>query len=154
MRPANAANPPARKAPNWREPQEVPPTKIKIWHEFDTALHFYHKFNVTVRNINIVVRLIFKNTKDQSAITAMSQGTSASQIQSQIDENRLKEIQKIASTMKVNIPKRFESKTAIREFIQSREFIAAMKQSMNSQLFHCINNSNKILNLINAKLDK
>jgi hypothetical protein len=29
-----------------------------------------------------------------------------------------------------------------------------MKQSMNSQLFHCINNSNKILNLINAKLDK
>lgn len=84
----------------------------------------------------------------------MSQGTSASQIQSQIDENRLKEIQKIASTMKVNIPKRFESKTAIREFIQSREFIAAMKQSMNSQLFHCINNSNKILNLINAKLDK
>ena len=56
--------------------------------------------------------------------------------------------------MKVNIPKRFESKTAIREFIQSREFIAAMKQSMNSQLFLCINSCNKILGLINAKLDK
>lgn len=107
-----------------------------------------------MRNINIVVRLIFKNTKDQSAITAMSQGTSASTIQSQIDENRLKEIQKIASTMKVNIPKRFESKTAIREFIQSREFIAAMKQSMNSQLFLCINSSNKILTLVTAKLEK
>ena len=102
---------------NWREPQETPPTKIRIWHEFDPALHFNHKFNVTVRHINVVVKLIFKNTKDQSAITAMSQGTSLSQIQSQIDENRLKEIQKIASTMKVNIPKRFESKTAIREFI-------------------------------------
>ena len=32
--------------------------------------------------------------------------------------------------MKVNIPKRFDSKTAVREFIQSREFIAAIKQSM------------------------
>lgn len=64
MRPANAVNPPTKKAPSWREPQEAPPTKIKIWHEFDNALHFYHKFNVTVRNINVVVRLIFKNTKD------------------------------------------------------------------------------------------
>lgn len=54
----------------------------------------------------------------------------------------------------MNIPKRFESKTAIREFIQSREFITAMKQSMNSQLFQVINNCNKILNLVNAKLDK
>ena len=139
---------------HWNQPQEVPPTKIKIWHEFDNALHFHHKFNATVRNINIVVRLIFKNTKDQSAITAVSLGTSSLQTQSLIDENRLKEIQKIASTMKVNIPKRFESRTAIREFIQSREFIAAMKQSMNSQLFLCINNCNNILGLINAKQAK
>ena len=56
--------------------------------------------------------------------------------------------------MKVNIPKRFESKTAIREFIQSREFIVAMKQSMTSQLFICINNCNRILKLINAKREK
>ena len=56
--------------------------------------------------------------------------------------------------MKVGIPKRFESKTALREFIQSREFIAAMKLSMSSQLFHVINNANKLLPLITAKLDK
>ena len=77
---------------NWREPQEIPPTKIKIWHEFDKGLHFYHKFNVTVRHINVVVKLIFKNTKDQSAITAMSAGSNSSQIQTQIDETRLREI--------------------------------------------------------------
>lgn len=55
--------------------------------------------------------------------------------------------------MRVNIPKRFESRAAIREFIQSRDFITAMKYSMNSQLFQCINSSNRILDLINAKLE-
>jgi hypothetical protein len=29
--------------------------------------------------------------------------------------------------MKVGIPRRFDSKTAIREFIQTREFISAIK---------------------------
>ena len=32
--------------------------------------------------------------------------------------------------MKVYIPKRFESKSSMREFIQSREFICAIKISM------------------------
>lgn len=34
-----------------------------------------------------------------------------------IDEDRIRNIQKIANTLKVNIPKRFDSKTALREFI-------------------------------------
>ena len=34
--------------------------------------------------------------------------------------------------MKVPIPKRFESKAALREFIQTREFVQAMKGSMNN----------------------
>ena len=46
------------------KPKEVPPTKIKIHHEFDTGLHFNHKINITIRNINAVIRLIFKNTKE------------------------------------------------------------------------------------------
>ena len=61
----------------------------------------------------------------------MSPGSSLLQDQRLIDENRLREIQRIANTMKVNIPRRFDSKAAIREFIQSREFISAIKQSMN-----------------------
>ena len=56
--------------------------------------------------------------------------------------------------MKVGIPRRFDSKSAIREFIQSREFITAMKQSMNYQLFNVLNNSNNILGLINSKQQK
>ena len=80
-------------------------------------LHFNHKSNVVLRNINAVIRLIFKNTKEQQAITALRDAGPSHLPKNQIDENRVKEIQKIANTMKVNIPRRFDSKTAIREFI-------------------------------------
>ena len=93
----------------------------------DPTHHFNHKTNITIRNINAVIRLIFKNTKEQAAITAISHGNTMHQAQSLIDESRLREIQKIATTMKVSIPRRFDSKSAIREFIQSREFITAIK---------------------------
>ena len=73
-------------------------------------LHFHHKLNVTIRHINAVIRLIFKNTKEQSAITAISPGSSIHMTQTLIDENRLREIQKIANTMKVAVQRRFDSK--------------------------------------------
>jgi uncharacterized protein (DUF1499 family) len=57
-------------------PMDVPQTKMVVHHEFDPLLHFHHKVNVTIRNINAVIRLIFKNTKDQTAITAISPGSS------------------------------------------------------------------------------
>ena len=63
-----------------------------IHHEFGNTLHFHHKVNVTIRNINAVIRLIFKNTKDQSAITAISPGSNLHHTQAMIDENRLREI--------------------------------------------------------------
>jgi len=56
--------------------------------------------------------------------------------------------------MKVNIPRRFDSKSAIREFIQSRGFISAIKQSMNMQLYTQLNSFNHILDLINTKQAK
>lgn len=59
----------------WNTPLDVPPTKMIIHHEFDPLLHFYHKVNITIRNINAVIRLIFKKTKDQAAITAVSPGS-------------------------------------------------------------------------------
>ena len=50
--------------------------------------------------------------------------------------------------MKVQIPKRFETKSSLREFIQSREFISAIKLNMSVQLYQSINCSNKILELV------
>ena len=102
-----------------------------IHHEFDNSLHFNHKLNVAIRNINAAVKLIFKNTKDQYAITAITNNNGAYAYSSghgpNIDDDRIKMIHKIANTMKVFIPKRFESKTALREFVQTREFITGMK---------------------------
>ena len=42
----------------------MPVTKIKIYHQMDWSKHFSHKTNVVIRNINAVIRLIFKNTKE------------------------------------------------------------------------------------------
>ena len=78
--------------PNKQLPPEMPPTKIKIFHSPDMSLHYNHKVNIVIRNINAVIRLIFKNTKEQAAITAISHGNSVHQMQSYLDENRIKEI--------------------------------------------------------------
>ena len=59
----------------WNTPQEIPVTKITIHHVFDPLLHFVHKVNVTIRSSNAAIRLIFKNTKEQTAITAVSPGS-------------------------------------------------------------------------------
>ena len=48
-----------------------------------------------------------------------------------MDEKRIKEIQKISQAMKLPIPNKFESNIAIREFIQSREFVAGIKHYIN-----------------------
>ena len=53
--------------------------------------------------------------------------------------------------MRVYIPKRYESKLALREFIQSREFIMGMKQALTKQMLNCINHSNNLADLMNQK---
>ena len=45
-------------------PPEMLPTNMIIHHPFDNSAHFNHKTNIVIRNINSVIRLIFKNTKD------------------------------------------------------------------------------------------
>ena len=119
----------------------IPKTKMKIHHDVDLGLHFMHKTNITLRNVNNVIKLIFKNTKEHQAIVAISQGTKleSNAAMPSIDENRIKEIQKVANAMKVYIPKRFDSKLQLREFIQSREFIMGMKSQLTKQMFACIN---------------
>ena len=100
-------------------PYEIPNTKIKIHHKFDSSLHYNHKSNQVLRKINGMIKLIFKNTKETS------------EPKNVMDEKRVKEIQKISQAMKFNIPNKFESNMAIREFIQSREFVTGIKHFIN-----------------------
>lgn len=46
--------------------------------------------------------------------------------------------------MNINIPKKFDSKAALREFFYSREFILNLKIKMNEQLHNAILQSNHI----------
>ena len=48
----------------------------------------------------------------------------------------------MAAMLNIQIPKRFDSKTALREYIQSREFIGTLKLRINSVLYTAINESN------------
>jgi|LauGreDrversion4_2_1035121.scaffolds.fasta_scaffold22802_5 hypothetical protein len=48
----------------------------------------------------------------------------------------------MARIFNIQIPKKFESKTAFREYIQSKEFIVALKTRMNTMLYSAINESN------------
>ena len=67
---------------------------MKIHHDVDLGLHFMHKTNITLRNVNNVIKLIFKNTKEHQAIVAISQGTKlgAESSMPNIDEKRIQEI--------------------------------------------------------------
>lgn len=48
----------------------------------------------------------------------------------------------MARMFNIQIPKKFESKTALREYFQSKEFIIALKSKMNTVLYTAINESN------------
>ncbi len=60
------------------------------------------------------------------------------------EDLRFQELAKIIKTMNINIPKKFESKTALREFFYSREFILNLKIKMNEQLHTAILSSNHV----------
>jgi hypothetical protein len=94
---------------------------VKIHHEFDPSEHFNHPTNVILRNHNFIIRTLFKNTREQQALTNNPVVES--------DELRLKQVSEIAAYVKIKIPGRFQfdSNKAIREFINSRQFITDMK---------------------------
>jgi len=48
----------------------------------------------------------------------------------------------MATVFNIQIPKRFDSKPALREYFSSKEFILALKQRINSVLYTAINESN------------
>ena len=104
---------------------------MPIYH-IDKDLHGEHKINIIIKKINQIVRLIFKNTKDSQAITAGSGGSvMVPALRNPSEDLRFQELARIIKTMNINIPKKFESKTALREFFYSREFILNLKIKMN-----------------------
>ena len=129
--------------------------KVHIWHENKvTDHHKNHRINKAINTINQIINLVFKNKKDSLALTSMSAksdlGPPANRL---IDENRVNELQKIAKKINITIPKKFESKTALREFFYSREFILNVKIKMNNLLHNAILVSNRLpIEVIHANM--
>lgn len=117
---------------------------MPIYH-VDKDIHENHKINIIIKKINQIVRLIFKNTKDTQAITVGSGGSvMVPALRNPLEDLRFQEVAKIIKTMNINIPKKFENKTVLREFFYSREFILNLKIKMNEQLHNAILSSNHI----------
>lgn len=55
-----------------KTPERMPPTNIKIHCEPERARYYMHPINITLRNLNYIVRTLFKNGKDQTALMASS----------------------------------------------------------------------------------
>ena len=104
----------------------------------DDLRHKNHKVNKAVNTINNIIRLIFKNSKDSVALTSSMGQSSLSGSNRLIDEAKIQEISKIAKQVQINIPKKFDSKSALREYFFSREFILNMKIKMNNMLHKAI----------------
>lgn len=55
-----------------KEAATLPKTKIRIHHAIDLQLHYDHPINVALRNINVIIRLLFKNDRGPCAAFASS----------------------------------------------------------------------------------
>ena len=60
------------------------------------------------------------------------------------EDQRFLELSKIIKLMNITIPKKFDSKAALREFFYSRDFILTLKTKMNNQLHSAILQSNNM----------
>ena len=93
-----------------------------------------HKINKAINTINNIIRLIFKNNKDSLAITTTNShntgGLNGLPPNRLIEDTRVAELQKIAKQINISIPKKFDSKSSLREFFYSREFILNVKIKM------------------------
>lgn len=108
-------------------------------------MHDDHCINRAIRRNNAIVRLIFKNTKDSVAITSGSGGKiSVPYARNPAEDQRFQELYKIVRQMHINIPKKFDSKAALREFFYSKEFIQTIKSKMTDQLHSAILRSHDV----------
>ena len=120
------------------------------WHEADSQILRTHKINKAINTINNIIRLIFKNSKDSLAITTTNTHNTSSLAGpapnrlSQIDDTRITELQKIAKQINISIPRKFDSKSSLREFFYSREFILNVKIKMQNLLHKAILSANNL----------
>eukprot|EP00347_Sterkiella_histriomuscorum_P023784 403333401 len=142
-----------------------PETKIKIYHK-PSNNHLEHPINAAISKINYIIKLIFKSHKDlslqipllnqQNQIGQNNQSTFLQNLSNQpqhiIEEAKLNEIQRMAKQFQIQIPKRFDNKTAHREYFQSKEFITNIKIRMNQMLHTAINDSNGMTQLLQQQL--
>ena len=105
-----------------------------------------HKINKAINTINNIIRLIFKNNKDSLAITSTNNTSTLNNVPANrlMDEQRIGELLKIAKQININIPKKFDSKSSLREFFYSREFILTVKIKMQNLLHRAILSANGI----------
>jgi len=76
-----------------------------------------HAVNAALRRVNRVIKLIFKNNSKQEV--------------TMFDESKIPEIRTVLKEFGLLLPKRFESKSTMREYFQSKEFIVGLKTKMN-----------------------
>ena len=125
---------------------ELVKRKVHIFHESVDHLLKGHKINKAINIINNIIRLIFKNSKDSLAITSTNNsysltGPPANRL---MEDHKIGELQKIAKQINIVIPKKFDSKSSLREFFYSREFILTVKIKMQNLLHKAILSANNL----------
>lgn len=123
--------------------------RVHIYHEWTELFESLksHRINKAINTINNIIRLIFKNSKDSLALTATNHNNStlngppANRL---MEEYRINELQKIAKQINISIPRKFDSKSSLREFFYSREFILNVKIKMQNLLHRAILSSNNL----------
>ena len=122
------------------------PNRINIYHDVSSIQrHENHKINKAIKRINQIVKLIFKNTKDSTAITTGSGGSVLVPERRNASEDiRFQELSRIVKQINIVIPKKFESKTQLREFFYSRDFILSLKIKMQESFHNAILQSNNL----------
>jgi hypothetical protein len=125
---------------------EIVKRKVQIFHESVDHLLKGHKINKAINIINNIIRLIFKNNKDSLAITSTNNSNSLAGPPSNrlMEDHKIGELQKIAKQINIIIPKKFDSKSSLREFFYSREFILTVKIKMQNLLHKAILSANNL----------
>ncbi|TNV87784.1 hypothetical protein FGO68_gene15266 [Halteria grandinella] len=164
-----------KKSPREDKKKTLQQPKIKIYHEEDASKKHIqdHQVNKAIQKINYLIRLIFKYQNSQkesnpapSSALMPNQATSnanssMTQMQQpqilptmlqahQVEEQRLQEIQRVAiKWFGIALPlKKLESKAALREYFQSREFTVTLRNKMNHILHAAINRSNNMIEIV------
>lgn len=101
-----------------KRPLKPTTNRVKIYHDTSlNDLHKDHQVNRAISTINQIVKLIFKNTKETTAVTFGSGGkVDVPKQKVPGEDKRFQELSKLVKQLGITIPKKFDSKLALREF--------------------------------------